>query len=640
MSKFYFWIALIIVFIGGQATLKGQVFFTETFDSPAPNWTVGLNNPTPPGIPGLSYTTLGPSNESCNNYWVINNAHTPDRNNGNRGQRQTCDGAGPGYTWPNPDGGLNNKSLHITYRGSCALIGPAGLGAENEDPDYGDAYSWYDDDHQPNDGFPHLSASDQIAFMNYNINTVGKCNLTLRFLAYMGGDLSSDLTDRSVLYSIDGGTTWKTLAADLPFVHFTAGACKPWDQISLSLPAECENITTLRLAFRWRNDNPWPMTTNDYSYSSSFNIDNITIESAPAPIAGFTMNPSPACRNQSVTLTDATNPNGNPIVNYLWTFTPATGVTFISGTPTSPSPVVAFNPGSSTTYTIRLTTSNPCGLSTFHEQTLNVNLCPPTPQISLSSATICSTNPTPSEPTAPTVLTLTDASTVVANPITSRNWTITPGTFSYVSGGPSSPSPQVQFSAVGTYTISLSVTNADGTSSTSTTVTVTSCECGGLSVGRGNVYQENFDAGWGGWTITDLGSNAQANTWYVSNQEAGALPGDCGFAGGSNLSLHVGSTTLGDIGAAYDAGCGTGCTLCSFFGICIYTATNKRVQSPNISTVGYTNLVLTFNFIGNGQGTTDYAFFEYSTNGGATWTTPTIPPLNNLKSSICPSAQG
>jgi hypothetical protein len=67
----------------------------ETFDGPsAANWVTesppgSKNNPTPPGIPGLSYVT----NDPGHNYFVINDANTPELDgSGNfvRGRRAEC----------------------------------------------------------------------------------------------------------------------------------------------------------------------------------------------------------------------------------------------------------------------------------------------------------------------------------------------------------------------------------------------------------------------------------------------------------------------------------------------------------------------------------------------------------------------
>jgi hypothetical protein len=123
------------------------------------------------------------------------------------------------------------------------------------------------------------------------------------------------------------------------------------------------------------------------------------------------------------------------------------------------------------------------------------------------------------------------------------------------------------------------------------------------------------NTGNGPWSIDLSGgcNDSFANVWYVSCAENGNAAGTCGSGCGANATLHMGSTTLGDIGAAYDAGglggCGSGGTF-----------TFARAVSPLISTVGKTGISVTFDYIENGDGAIDDGWVEYSTNGGATWT--------------------
>ncbi len=126
---------------------------------------------------------------------------------------------------------------------------------------------------------------------------------------------------------------------------------------------------------------------------------------------------------------------------------------------------------------------------------------------------------------------------------------------------------------------------------------------------------------YGGWTETLTGANgADANIWYISGAECGNNVGACGTAcGGANPSLHIGSapTSMGDVGAAYDAG-----GLCGFL---TCPQTNKRIQSPTINCTGYSNIVLSFNFIHNGnQPGKDEGSVVYF--DGSTWSTLGILP--------------
>lgn len=132
----------------------------------------------------------------------------------------------------------------------------------------------------------------------------------------------------------------------------------------------------------------------------------------------------------------------------------------------------------------------------------------------------------------------------------------------------------------------------------------TGCSTGTLANG--------FTSSNGTWTVVNTGTNGdKPNEWYVSAEEqiSGTNCGT-GCGGSNNRTLHVSSTTLGDLGAAYDAG-----GLCGFLWC---TNTNKRVQSPVINLTGYSNITLSFKYIEFGQGTTDNATLWYF--DGTTWT--------------------
>ncbi|MFI5205258.1 MAG: hypothetical protein ACHQF2_12240 [Flavobacteriales bacterium] len=100
-------------------------------------------------------------------------------------------------------------------------------------------------------------------------------------------------------------------------------------------------------------------------------------------------------------------------------------------------------------------------------------------------------------------------------------------------------------------------------------------------------------------------NGASSNVWYVSCAENGTPNGGCGAGCGANESMHMGSVTLGDIGAAYDAA----------------RTTCKMTVSPSINTsaAGTNTKTLTFEHIRFGQGTTDCAQLLYSIDNGANW---------------------
>jgi hypothetical protein len=144
---------------------------------------------------------------------------------------------------------------------------------------------------------------------------------------------------------------------------------------------------------------------------------------------------------------------------------------------------------------------------------------------------------------------------------------------------------------------------------------------------RAQVYSETFE-GTHGWTLNvSTGTNgADNNFWTVSDNEGGVAPSGCGTASNGNKTLHVTSVFHPTGGASYDAG-----GLC---GLLFCPQTNMRAESPAFSTVGFTNLTLTFDYIANGQGTVDNTSVLY--NAGSGWTVL----WSSLNSALCPSGVG
>lgn len=142
------------------------------------------------------------------------------------------------------------------------------------------------------------------------------------------------------------------------------------------------------------------------------------------------------------------------------------------------------------------------------------------------------------------------------------------------------------------------------------------------------IWSETFDpAPLPGWNLNvSTGTNdADANLWTITDAEGGVLPPNCGVAFNGNNTLHITPNNLGfGTGALYNAG-----GLCPF--LCV--TTNKRCETPNINTTGYTNLTLNFDFITGGDGTFDNFTIQYSSNGGATWFSSSAPPNSPLPAS-------
>ncbi len=585
-----------------------QVLWSENFDGSVANWVVTNNQPTPAGIPGLNYTANG----SCNNYWIINNAHTPDYNNNYVGHRALCSNL------PNPI--ANNKSLHITYK-SCAAIN----GSEPAPANGGDAYSWQGSN----------SNSDQWVYYNADINTTGACGLYLEFWAYLGGDTSNanDYVDRSVLYSTDGGTTWKVLVEDLANIYdntgnrkydiTTAGTCKSWTKFSIELPSDANNISNLRIAFRFRNENPASPSAGDYTTSSAFNIDDIKIVSR-AFDADFQADQTTVCRNTTVTFSsyfvvqppfDPLNP---PSYSYSWSFSPSAGVTYVNGTnPSDQAIQVQFtNAG---TYTVTLVVTQTSGTCSGQSETITktsyitvLPSCPPTASFTSNITQVCATTPTPT-PGSVTEVQLIDQSQSVY-PITSWNWNITgPGTVTYTSGSNTSQNSTVSFGTPGLYTVQLTVTNSDGSDDTTITsyIEAIDCQCNAAGSGTGTTITTldsitfNASASFpSGWTNASTGTN---NYWVVDNNYTGVSAQPAGITAPGGNYAHI---------------CNA---FCSFFGVSYYDdalgsteLVTLTSQSYNVS--GQDSVTLSYWYVVNGYPGSDLGYLEYTIDGGATWT--------------------
>ena len=158
-----------------------------------------------------------------------------------------------------------------------------------------------------------------------------------------------------------------------------------------------------------------------------------------------------------------------------------------------------------------------------------------------------------------------------------------------------------------TYKWSNGATTATATGLAAGTYTVTAYSAAGTI--WDTLYFEKFE-GTHNWTLnTSTGTNGtDPNFWTVSDNEGGVAPPGCGVASNGDNTLHITSVFNPSGGAAYDAG-----GLC---GVLYCPQTAAAASSPNINTQGATNLVLRYDFIGNGQTTLDVGSSQYSINGG------------------------
>ncbi len=596
--------------------------------NPTPGSTVGPpSSPTTVGSPitGLTYNAPaeGVGNKRCNNYWVINDANTANASmQAVRYGTPPASPCTPDIT-PNtyfPYGGTQNRSLHITA-GTCNCLDTYPGSFEfvhGQVPGYGDAYQWNDDPWDPLvDNFNCLATSDQWAYMNSGIDNTGKCKSRIRFDAFLGG-ANNGWTQRSVLYSIDGGVTWKVLVANItsPFSPFF-NPCGFWQTYTYNLPAECDNVADLRFAFRWRNFNGWPQTTADGSNAAGMNIDNIRLISPQLPDAVFTVNPVSACRGQQFSFTNSSVDFGITPVTYTWVI-PTTDMTLHNAaafdavnvvgpnthcitTSKTVTPQISYSTIGSRIITLNAVNCNGDADPTPMSVTINVALCGPVPDFTGTPLTVCDFDAPISNPSSPVVVQLnaTDENTII--PCTGGcvkwTWIFTgPGAVTYEVGDPNSQNPQVKFNTPGLYTVTLVVRNNDdlvGVTKTRTNyINVINCECGVTTppppaacvdfntTGNTSINTDEWPGGYvtynnftinAGHTVSIIGSNpfrldVQGNviingTLLAAGEDAAGPTGATGYAGGQTGGNSPGTPTAGTGGAGL--GGGTGGTVCT-----------------------------------------------------------------------------
>lgn len=125
-------------------------------------------------------------------------------------------------------------------------------------------------------------------------------------------------------------------------------------------------------------------------------------------------------------------------------------------------------------------------------------------------------------------------------------------------------------------------------------------------------WSDNFDAPSGGtnnnnagagWSLNVGSSPGQGNQWFINT------PSNTGCGAGNSIHISCNDFLCQFLGGPDDA---------------IYNAaaevTDLFSSSPNISTVGQTNITLKFSYVGVGQSNQDYGLLRLSGDGGATWT--------------------
>lgn len=127
----------------------------------------------------------------------------------------------------------------------------------------------------------------------------------------------------------------------------------------------------------------------------------------------------------------------------------------------------------------------------------------------------------------------------------------------------------------------------------------------------------------GVWSESTIGYNGTlSNQWFVSSAECGNNSGNCSSTCGGDASLHVGKNngSVTDEWATYD-------------GTTFDVTTNRRIESPTINCSGKSNILLSFNYLENGDAADNAMLWYFN---GSEW----VLLADLAKTTKCSSARG
>ncbi|MFM7618432.1 MAG: gliding motility-associated C-terminal domain-containing protein [Bacteroidota bacterium] len=216
------------------------LLFNEDFESP---------------VIGFSLNTAGPSSNSGNNQWVVNNVYSGAPTYPNTTAQNVTNGGTISFA-------PNSKYLHIHDA-------PSGILNTNYAPG---------------------AASDRFAQIAGNLCTLGMDNVHFSFFYLCEGSATAF---GSIYYSIDGG----------PWVQFgnaQYSGMTSWQYVDITDPAWA-NVGNLSFGFRWQNNAASPPNT------MSFAVDDVTAVatysvSAPVTINVTAVSPNPVCQGSFVSI--------------------------------------------------------------------------------------------------------------------------------------------------------------------------------------------------------------------------------------------------------------------------------------------------------------------------------------------------
>lgn len=155
------------------------------------------------------------------------------------------------------------------------------------------------------------------------INCTGKTNIRLKFYYILNGQGSID--DGSVWYSPDNGTTWSLLVTP-PKTTLCPSTQGKWDTLGVMLPSSANNNATVKIGFRWVN--------NDDGVGSdpSFAVDSVSLRTAVASgpvVASMTASGTTSCEDSCLTFT---NTSTGTVDSARWS-SPGNTITTTSSSP-------------------------------------------------------------------------------------------------------------------------------------------------------------------------------------------------------------------------------------------------------------------------------------------------------------------
>ncbi len=255
--------------------LTAQVFWTENFGTGTCAATQGQFANAYTGVNGPWTISLPSANDPQANVWYVSATEA--------GMGVGICGDGCGNT-----AGLTNQTLHIGAHDGVVT-------------DNGASY-----DAGGSCGFGICVLTDTRA-ESPTINCTGHVGISVNFLYMQNGQFNVDYSE--IEFSTNNGATWTFLATP----NQTPLTCAPqgiWTAFSFLLPPACDNNPTVKIAFRWINND------DATGADPSFAVDDITLST---PVSGNTITtgaltgPYCACSTVNVPFSSTGTFNGSNI---------------------------------------------------------------------------------------------------------------------------------------------------------------------------------------------------------------------------------------------------------------------------------------------------------------------------------------